>query len=202
MGSNTFIAAAALYLAGCGPAPNAVTCPAFPGPSYGGHSSDETCRAVLGAEASAVTTGAQVPRFTSPAAGQTFARDATEITLRWTTPLDLDGDTASRRVTHPALAQWVSALNPISSAWAHGEVHTGAIHVVRLTGVGGSKDPILFNTSLLSWRFDPQTLAKVLATRGEMTIEVFSAYLTSDRIVDPASDGPFKSAPPTKLSIQ
>ena len=93
------------------------------------------------------------------------------------------------------------AVSPVRRAWAHEPPVTGAVHMIRLKGAAGHEEGILYFTTLLNVVVDGEPLEHVLATTGPISLEITSAYLTQNRINDPASDGPFRPAADTTFSI-
>ncbi len=170
--------------------------------TYGGRATDEACRAMLDA-------GDDV-QVGHPSSATFLGVTGTGATLSfgWSSPIDEDGDlfrahATSAAGTRPrlgargrrdlALSRLLAALDPIPKALAHEAPVTGAVHMLRVTGVDG-RGELLFFTTELHWFLSAEDDADVRATGGEMTIRITSAYLTQNRILNPTTDGPFRSA--------
>lgn len=178
---------------------------------YEGGATDEACKTMLDAEdAGSVVIGTagtgNIPRITLPTNGAAIAVASSALTIRWTSPLDLDGETFLfhpwKPEPEPLFDRILEQMNPISTAWAHLPPLTGTLHMVRITGIAGRTDPFLLFTTRLHTVIEGSNLAPILATTGPMTIELTDAYLTENRILTPSSDGPFRPITPTTIHVQ
>ena len=86
----------------------------------------------------------------------------------------------------------MSRLGLISIAEAHEAPITGAVHMVRLKGVAGHAQPVIFFTTLLHWTIGGALKTEIAATTTPMQLEITSSYVTENRILFPADDGPFR----------
>lgn len=174
---------------------------------YAGKATDEVCMTLLDAEdnGSVLVGNVNDSVFLVPTNGQGFASSVPGLTFTWTSSIDADGDTARAPAVRPrgtSLAvELVKLLNPVTVAWAHLPPVTGAVHMVRLKGVAGRSSPIIHFTTFLHWTLTAEDLAEVKATTTPMQIEITSAYVTENRILNPANDGPFRPAADTSFSI-
>jgi hypothetical protein len=178
---------------------------------YEGGATDEACKTMLDAEdAGAVVTGTagvgNIPRITLPTNGAAIAVSASALTIHWTSPIDIDGETflfhTWKPKPEPLFDRILEEMNPISTAWAHLPPLTGTLHMVRITGIAGRTDPFLLFTTKLHTVIAGTNLAPILATTSPMTIELTDAYLTENRILTPSSDGPFRPVTPTTIHVQ
>ena len=168
---------------------------------YQGSATDEGCRTMLDAEdAGQVMTTGPVPVIVSPSNGQTIAMGASALNITWTSSLDLDGDALLLRHRPAAPSPrgfreiFLELLSPESTAWAHLPPLTGALHMIRIKGVSGQTPAFLAFTTRLHFAVTGSNLAPILATTTPMQIELTDAYLTENRIANPAIDGPFRAA--------
>jgi len=175
---------------------------------YAGYATDETCITLVDAEnAGAITQGgASAPVLLAPTNGGVVAASSSAITITWDTPLDLDViDARAPAQCSPkpsALASLARSLWPVSTAHAHEAPITGAVHRLRLLGVGGSDEPIDVVTSKLTYTLDDELEAAVLATTGPITIELVSMYVTNNLILNAANDGPFAMTPSATITVE
>lgn len=171
---------------------------------YEGLATDEVCLVLLDSADTATIGGVDAPALVVPTDGQTFAVTSSAITFSFTSPVDSDGNTARLEAPAPRASRWQrwrDSLSPVSTAWAHEPPVTGAIHMLRITGAAGREEGILLFTSKLQVTIAGDALARVLATAGPMEVELYSAYLTENRILNPASDGVFRAAEDRTFSI-
>lgn len=180
---------------------------------YEGYATDESCKAMLDAEdAGQVQVGtADAPTVATIGSNGAISSTASTLTISWSSPIDLDGNTflftprphRLARVAHRDLGREIlSLLAPESVAWAHLPPVTGALHMVRIKGIAGQSDPKLLFTTRLSIALSSSSLAPILATTTPMQVEVTDAYLTENRIDTPATDGPFRAATDTSFHVQ
>lgn len=175
---------------------------------YEGRATDETCITLVDAEeAGAVALGGpDAPVLLSPTNGGAVAASSSSLTLTWDTPLDLDLTRAPRRMPlgarHASLASAVSALWPVSTAWAHEAPVTGAIHRLRLRGLRGSDEAVDIMTSTMAYTLDAELLEDLHATDGPVTIELVSMYVTQNLINNASTDGPFQMDPLASVDVQ
>lgn len=175
---------------------------------YEGYATDETCVTLVDAErAGAITPGtANAPVLVTPTNGGVIASSSSSITITWDTPLDLDVIDARRAPTKPATSSLATrtlrSLWPISVAWAHEPPVTGAIHRLRFVGIGGSDEPVDIVTSKLTFTFDDELEADLLASDGAVTIELVSMYVTNNLINDASTDGPFAMTPSATITVE
>ena len=180
---------------------------------YEGYATDETCVVMLETEdAGGITLGGpNAAVLLNPTNAGVVAATATSLTVSWDTPLDLDTAFARRDVSpRPArearlhaLGRLARALSPISTAWAHEPPVTGAIHMVRLKGIEGHDGVATYFTSLQFLVLTGHGLEHVTqAPTGEVAIEVTSMYVEDNRILNPATDGPFRAASDTVFTVQ
>lgn len=173
---------------------------------YDGLASDETCKAILDAEETAVVGGLNAPVLVSPSDGGSVASGAADVTFTWTSAIDADGDLAwapspARKrppADHP-VTTLLRALQPVSTAWAHEPPVTGAVHRVVLSGPSGEIATLY--TTRLHWTLSPELRATVLETEGTLELDLISVYLTENRILNPTTDGPFRMAAPTSFEV-
>lgn len=147
--------------------------------SYQGEATDETCIVLLDAELNGAVQvgGPNVSVFTTPTNGQAISSSALTVTFRWTSPIDADGD---------------AALLP------HEPPITGAVHMVRIRADG---DERLFFTTRLHVDIGGPDLAAIKAAGDPLTAQITSVYVTQNRILTPASDGPFRPAADTSFGF-
>lgn len=182
--------------------------------SYEGYATDEACKAMLDAEDAGQITigGANAPAVGVIGSNGKIAASASALTLTWTSPLDLDGDTflfQRRAPQHRKLAsashdlgrELLRLVSPESTAWAHLPPMTGALHMLRIKGIGGSTTFLAFTTKL-HFAVTSSALTPILATASPMQVELTDAYLTENRIVTPSTDGPFRPAADTTFQVQ
>lgn len=174
---------------------------------YEGYATDETCITLVDAEnAGAITQGgANAPVLLTPTNGGVVAASSSSLTISWDTPLDLDAVDARRR-TKPGTSSFAASIArslwPISVAHAHESPVTGAIHRLRLVGVGGSDNPIDVVTTKLTYTLDAELEAAFLATDGPITLELVSMYVTDNLLLNAANDGPFAMTPNAVITVE
>lgn len=174
---------------------------------YDGLASDETCKSILDAEdaGAVVAGGPNAPVLVVPTAGGTVA-SAPDVTLSWTSAIDGDGDLArvrlrERRATTDQGLRWQDlfrGLSPVSTAWAHKPPVTGAVHRIVLSGASG--EIARLHTTRLHWTLTPGLRDAVVAEDG-LSLDVLSVYLTENRILNPATDGPFALSAPVTFEV-
>jgi hypothetical protein len=189
---------------------------------YEGKATDEACKTMLDAEdAGQVVSGTvNATIVVLPSNGQSIAATASALTITWTSPIDADGDVFlfdhrapkneklafgaarhDRGMAHDIARQLVEMINPISTAWAHLPPITGALHMVRITGITGRTTPFLLFTTALHTMLVGSNLSPILATSTPMDIQLTSAYMTENRIVTPSTDGPFRATTATTIHV-
>ena len=174
---------------------------------YEGAATDETCKTILEAEdAGLVTTGGTFAPTITLGSGA-LASASTSFHITWNSPIDLDGDAflyvpAKRHAPKKVelAGEMLKLLSPVSVAFAHEPPVTGAVHMLRIKGIGGSDTQLLFTTKLQTM-ITGSNLAAILATATPMQLELTDTYLTENRIATPAQDGPFR-APVVSFHVQ
>ena len=178
---------------------------------FQGYSTDEACKTMLDAEdaGQVVVGGLNAPAITSPTNGTAIAASATSLDIRWSSPLDLDGD--AFLILPPAAAAprpfWARLLRDL--AWmpiaeAHLPPMTGALHMIKIFGLPGNTTPyyLAFTTRLHFLLTNTEMTHVVAVTGTSMRIQITDAYLTENRIAQPSTDGPFRDANDVYFHVQ
>ena len=108
---------------------------------YQGYATDEACKTMLDAEdaGQVVVGGLNAPVVVAPSNGAAIAATATSLDIRWTSPLDLDGEAFLIRAPRaaapkPFYARLLRDLDWMPIAEAHLPPMTGALHMIKIFG--------------------------------------------------------------------
>lgn len=167
---------------------------AAPEPIYAGDTTDEAWLEMWDQQRNATDSTTQAATLVTPAENQTLSAQ-NPPTFEWTSPLAMRGaPSATHR--HAMLAPRAS-WSWVSTAWAHGDPVTGAVHWLRFTLPGGNQVHVF--TTELAWT---PTVAQwqpfAAAGNADIRLEVTSAYMNQNRV----AQGPFHNPQARLFKVQ
>jgi hypothetical protein len=168
---------------------SACTDPCEQEPAYGGDGNDEVWRALVDGKDDA-TESEDGATITAPEAGDTFAPNDAPIEIAWDSPLELASvlPTPLFRARERTLFDLI-----VPRAHAHLPPVTSDAYLVEIE-VPGRACPLQIVTTDEKHELDDESWSVL---RGELSMQIFSAYLESGRI----TEGPYKS-PAVKFSVK
>jgi hypothetical protein len=170
--------------------------PAAPEPIYGGETTDEAWRDMWDKQRNTTESAMYGANLVSPTEGASMAPTSPGAFV-WTTTL-----AAAPAVPGGAPVRHVRAPTPwrvdfIPEALAHGNPVTGPVHWLRFIIAG--RDDIHVFTTETQWTPTETQWAPFAATAGaEIRLEVVSAYMTQNRVVQ----GPYKAPIVRRFRVQ
>lgn len=173
---------------------------ACPEPVYGGDASDEAWRTMVDGDDLAETGGPNAPVVTEPAEGDDVSASSASLTITWASAIArLDPSAPGGSSPGPSVPGWLEEVRGLfeGTAWAHLPPVTGDIYWVRI-GVPGRACLVEGVTTELQWEVTGAAWEALGSATGQsITIDVTSAYLTENRIIE----GPYRAAEPRTVTI-
>lgn len=182
---------AALLAVGCGP-----KCPE---PYYGGEGTDEVWAVLDDAKGRATVDDMRAAQLKSPASGSTVST-AKKATFSWTSSLSAQHHVPLHAIRNtPVLAGVGSSFGQwlLDSIAGHLPAVTGTVHWLRFD-TGKACPAVELVTTASVWEPEDAAWEQLKgAGSAKVTVNVISAYVTSNRI----TEGPFKPSTPATFTL-